>query len=185
MAERKKNTENDLDTLYVSIADPIQKRKNILLAIKNSLIVQEEHSKIISVRNQKQEVLSMIKKNLNDVNSDYQKLKKVLPNVKNIISYTEKELSELESQIDNLKGSIAYDKEAIKESEQVVNKLRKTTGSINLKKEDENIKEVKKTPELVEVKNTSVEKNNKKIPLSKLDRIKNNLAVIEAKLKKI
>lgn len=181
MVTKKKSIENT-DNLYICMYNSQSKRKNILHTIKDALIMQEEYNSISNLREDKKEVLNQIKKNLNDINNDYQKLKKLLPNVKNVISYTEKELTDLESQVDRLKGNVKSDNDSLKETKEISKTLKKTIPKEELT--DEAVKkavesEIKKSDEKKMVKTTS------KKPLTKLDRIKNNLSVIESKLNKL
>ena len=66
------------DDLYVAIADPTEKRKELLEAIKTSLVMQEESEKVAEIRKKKNVELGHIKTNMNKLNQDYQKLKKLL-----------------------------------------------------------------------------------------------------------
>ncbi len=157
------------EDLFVQMANPAEKRRNILLSIKSSLIMQEEYDKVIAIRKQKAKVLEAIKKSMAKLDKDYAGLKKHLPNVKNVISATEKELGILDSQIDLYKEDIKVDSDNIQ-----TNKSLKTS--------------VKQKPQSVVRTNPNfpAEEKPKIIRPSvetKLDRIKNNLKVIEGKLK--
>jgi len=145
----KKVTKKELDNFYVSIKDFNNKRKNLLLTIKDSLIMQEELEKIKELRKNKFNILNEIKKNMHLINSDFHKLKKLFPNIKNMISYTEKEIGEVETSI----------------SEIELNKIL----DIN----QNNINSFKKE---------NISKSTFNLNSNKIDRIKNNLKVIESKL---
>jgi hypothetical protein len=81
--------------LYIPMNDYSEKRKSLLVALKDTLVVQEESEKVFLIRKRKAEILREIKKNMDSLNSDYQKVRKLMPNVKNVISNTEKEINEL------------------------------------------------------------------------------------------
>ena len=174
MVAKKKDNMNDL---YVNLSDTTNKRKNILSAIKNSLIMQEEFEKVFGIRKEKQEVLLNIKKKMSLLNSNYQNLNKSLPNVKNVISFTEKELTHLEGQVNMLSRNVTEEKEEIDYDKDLIKKLNsgKKMNSNNLVSKKTSIS--KKHKLITNHSNT----NN----LSKLDRIKNNLKVIESKLNHI
>ena len=181
VTKTKKINEN-YDELYICMNTPSEKRKNLLYGIKNALILQDESEKIIYLRKEKNRILNEIKVKLNKINSNYQKLKKNLPEVKNVLSYTEKELEILDQQIKMLKQDSKsndeqiitdkYLKESIKEHKHI-NKIRH-----NIHETKKTIKN-KKQPTKVQENIIKSSKNNK---LSRLDRIKNNLEVIESKL---
>lgn len=170
------------DDLYICLHDATSKRKLLLMALKNSLIVQEEYERIVDIRRSKKEVLNKIKVNTDLINSKYQEIKKLLPNVKNVLSYTQKELTELESQIEGIKSSMKHEEQILKDEEELEKKLKEVVkhSKTQLSTEDilptKNIaSEIVKTPKIVQ-------KTPKK-PVTKLDRIKNNLSLIEQKLK--
>ena len=100
--KKSKDSQSDL---FIPMHDVSDKRKHLLLSLKNSLVMQEEYEKILMIRAKKSEILNTIKKGMTSLNSDYLKLKKHFPNVKNVLSNTEKEISILESQINLLKNS--------------------------------------------------------------------------------
>ena len=155
---------HELDNLYISMPDVDNKRRSLLSSIKDSLIMQEESEKIKELRARKSKVLNEIKKDLVSINSNYQKLKKLFPNVKSVISYTEKELKDLEGQVQSIKRNISSEKKEIIGEEIMINKLSDS-------------KPIKK--ELIQPKNSLKSKQKKKLILFKLNRIKNNLSVIE------
>ena len=157
------------DELYVSMIDPQSKRRDLLEGIKTALVMQEEQDRIVEIRREKAQLLEHIKRSMAKLNRDYQHLKKLLPNVKNVIAYTEKELMQLDSHIEMLKSDINADKEAI-----VVDKGLKRS-MVPSKQIKEVGKKEEKAPE-----NPEHKKN-----VAKIDRIKNNLKVIEGKLKKL
>ena len=164
-----------LDNLYISMHSPKDKRKNVLLSIKNSLIMQDEYEKITKIRKEKIEVLNEIKKELSAINSDYQALRKILPNVKNVLTYTEKELDELNLSIDTLKSDIKSDNEEIDLDKNLENSI--IGGRKGLANKISVVKKEEKT-----IKKEVVEKKPKKIKSNKLDRIRQNLKIIESKL---
>jgi len=163
----------EYDNLYISMVDVNNKRKSLLSTIKDSLIMQEEYEKVKSLRKSKFDILNDIKKNMKNINLGYQKLKKVLPNVKNVLAYTENELSHLEDQVSMLKSNISSENNEILKNESLITSLN--SGNVLSK-----ISPNKKKPIVKKV----VKKVHKDVSkeLSKLDRIKNNLKVIEAKL---
>jgi septal ring factor EnvC (AmiA/AmiB activator) len=176
-----KTTKNDLDDLYICMYDITNKRKNILSALKTSLIAQEEYEKIIELRKQKQLLLKKVKENIDQINVKYQEIKKELPNVKNVLSFTEKEITVLDNQIEMLKHSITSEEEIIEEA------IKKEE---ELKKLKTNVKEIQKQTEKNIKKTTHKAEPSKKLiksprSLSKIDRIRNNLSLIEEKLKKL
>ncbi len=173
----KKTTSSDeLDNLYIAMHNSTEKRKNILYSIKNSLVMQDEYEKVFNIRKNKGLILNEIKKELSSLNSNYQKLKKLLPNVKNVISYTEKELEVLDRSIDSLRNDISSDRETISLDENLKESIKSGTPLIKAK---ENIIKAKEESIKKPVKKTTKKKTEK---LTKLDRIKNNLKVIESKL---
>lgn len=169
------------EDLYVCMYNAKEKRKHLLTGIKNSLVMQGEFEKINEIRKDKIKVLNEIKRGMEDLNKSYQQLKKELPNVKNVISYTEKELDELEKQIHMLKEEEKINQRDIKIEEYMQETLRDNKGS--LKKIIEKKEDKKLAPKATKDENTQTTQNPKN--LTKLDRIKNNLKVIESKLKEI
>lgn len=162
------------ENLYVRINDITLKRKYLLESLKSSLILQEEREKIIHIRSEKIQLLNQIKKETDVINLKYQSLRKLLPNVKNIISYTEKELNELDSQVDMLKIDVKSKTREIAVDEKTRENLISGMGlrGTHKSRSSSEVKTVSKEPEL-------------KKPLTKLDRIQNNLKLIESKLKNI
>lgn len=188
MAAKKKVTkkrvsveDSAMSNLYVNLSDIKTRRKNLLYALKYSLIVQEEYEKITDIRAEKVEVLSEIKKSIEGLNRNYQKIKKALPNVKNVLSYTEKELKDLESQVEMIKGDIRNKKETINTEEHIIDNLK---SSMNLKeaKKVAGFVEESKKEDLTPKKQAKKKVHKKVAPVTKLDRIKNNLKIIESKL---
>ncbi|MDA3854761.1 MAG: hypothetical protein PF569_00780 [Candidatus Woesearchaeota archaeon] len=181
-----KSKDEGYEDLYICLNDSQNKRKNLLLGMKDSLVMQEEYSRILEIRKNKAAILSEIKKGYENLNKNYQELRKSLPNVKNTINYTEKELAELESQVNMLKKDTKYNKEAITLDEEIINELSTSNKSL---------KEITKKPDpkKVEKAKPQVKKEEPKIQsasdikqkVTKIDRIKNNLQVIESKLKNI
>ncbi|NCC71652.1 hypothetical protein EOM09_08830 [bacterium] len=164
------------DDLYVSMVNPDEKRRNLLLAIKNALIMQEEYDRILLIRKEKRLLISEIKKDMDVLNRTFQSLKKVVPNVKDVIPLTEKELIELENQIAELKSHIKADEEDIKTRKSLESSLIR--GDLS---------------EFRGNSNKYISKNNlgpydNEIDYganSKLSRIQNNLKVIESRLNKM
>jgi len=169
------------EDLYINLNNVRDKRSNILMSIKNSLFLQEEYEQISDFRKKKAYILKEIKKTLNDVNSDYQELRKFLPNVKGIISYTEKELNELDSQINTLKNEVKIDQKEVIVEEDLKQKLIREFELNKQRKEQEDGKVEEKKVEIKKV----VKKTIPAKELTKLDRIKNNLQVIESKIGKL
>lgn len=168
----KKNSEKmPYGALYVPLTDVNEKRKSLLKSLKDSLLMQEEYEKIVEIRKAKAVVLKDIKKGLDSINTDYQEIKRQLPNVKNVLSFTEKEIFELESQIESLKTDIKSEDEEIK----ALTSMQKTGRY----KEPEKKKPVDKKKE----KYVSVGNKAPASSMTKVDRIRNNLKVIESKLK--
>ncbi|MEC8339040.1 MAG: hypothetical protein VXZ40_00315, partial [Nanoarchaeota archaeon] len=104
------------------------------------------------------------------------------PNVKNVLSYTQKELNELESQIDSIKSSMEQEEQILKDEEVLEKKLKEALKSEPKK---QTTKEVlpKTSIEPKVVTTPKVVKKPTKKPVTKIDRIKNNLSLIEQKLK--
>lgn len=174
---KKASVDHELfDDLYVSMSNPQEKRKNILFGIKNALVMQDEYEKLLSVRSDKYKTISEIKKDLNSLNNDYQNLKKLLPNVKNVLSFTETELNELDNQIDMLSSDINSDKQKIKTRETLKTSI---TGKKKIIKE-ERVNSIEPTTAVKPEIQKHIKKTNNNF--SKLDRIRNNLKVIESKL---
>ena len=153
------------NTLYVPIVDVKEKRRSLLLSIKDTLILQEEYEKLLSVRAEKKAVLKEIKKKIDNVNNNYQKIKKTLPNIKNILGTTEKQILQMEEKINSLKAS-GRNQKLLKELEKELAHKKKETTS----KSDQTKQETKKEEQQ---------------PIKKIDRVKNNLKIIEAKLGKL
>lgn len=172
---KNNNTLNQED-LFISLEDSQTKRKNLLLALKNSLLVQEEATKLKDLREEKLLTQKEIKKNIDALNQKYQELKKKLPNVKNTLSMTEKEIHTLETHIDSLKKNVEVDKVHIKDDIHMKKDLEKTQKSLSKQKPQVDSAQVKQ-------KATQTKKTTPKKNMSKLDRIKNNLSIIEDKLK--
>ncbi|NQZ85275.1 MAG: hypothetical protein HRU03_06155 [Nanoarchaeales archaeon] len=163
--------------LFIPMHDVSEKRKHLLLSLKNSLIMQEEYDKILMMRAKKAELLKTIKKGMTSLNTDYLKLKKHFPNVKNVLLNTEKEIGILESQISLLKNTnVKNDKDVLTmiEMEESINpKLKKAN-------ESKNSTPVPKKPAV-----KKVTKSVPKKPLTKKERVRANLKSIESKLNKL
>ena len=187
MSKKKKSDSGGYEDLYVSMTNVSDKRKSILEGIKSSLIMQEEHDNIMQLRRNKSLITKEIKHNLDKINKSYETLRKELPNVKNILSFTEKEINELEEQIKTLRIDTKANSDNIRLETSMKRKLEKSNTGINKmlerkKQKQEHKKEEppKKPEDKKENVILSTEVSNK---LSKLDRIQNNLKVIESKLK--
>lgn len=168
------------ENLFICINDVSLKRKYLLESLKYSLVLQEEHEKIKEIRVRKAEILLNIKNEMESVNLKYQSLKKILPNVKNVISFTEKELNELDMQVEFLRRDV---KNKTKEIEIEERTAENVAAGMKLYKN----RKVGYT-ENSEVKVLNVAKPKEKEvnkPLTKLERIQNNLKLIESKLKNI
>lgn len=170
----KKTTESYGD-LFIPMHDVSEKRKNLLLSIKNSLVMQEEYEKVIMIRAKKAEILKTIKKGMTSLNTDYSRIKKHFPNVKNVLSNTEKEISILESQINILKNS------NVKNTDDILKR-------IELEKSlDDKLTNPRPEPkkEVVVEKPKPVPKKpvGKPKPLTKKERVRANLKALESKLK--
>ena len=178
----KKSTES-YGELFVPMHDVSEKRKNLLLSIKNSLVMQEEYEKVLMIRAKKAEILKTIKKGMSSLNTDYLKIKKHFPNVKNVLSNTEKEISILESQISMLKNS------NVKNTDDILKKIEteKILEEKLLGKQQATIPKVKhvkahrKAPTKV-IKAKPVPVIAIKKPLTKKERVRANLKSIESKL---
>lgn len=173
------------EVLYISLEDPVEKRKNILSSLKNSLIMQEEAEKIKSVRENKIVLLNNIKNNIAEILKKYDELRKKLPNVKGTLSLTEKEITELESHIKNMKDSIKYEREHIKEEQELKKKVKR--GELHevyekLKEREEKEKGSNKKSNKKKEPNKEFMDSSQEKKLSKRERIKNNLEVIEDRL---
>jgi len=182
MVKKKKETYSDL---YIPMNDVSEKRKNLLLSIKNSLLMQEEYEKILSFRAKRFEILKTIKKGVTSINSDFIKIKKHFPNVKNVLSNTEKEISELENQISLLKSSSVNNTDEIAR----LSGYEKSLLNGGKLEAPEPVKEPE-VPEVIEVpiKKPVKKKPAKKVikkPLTKKERVRNNLKALESKLKNL
>lgn len=181
VSKTKKQLNEDL---YVCMSNVVEKRKSLLECVKESLIIQKEFEDVKVIREKKALIRKEVKKKLDILNKEYQNLKKMLPNVKNIISYTEKEIGDLDSQINILESNKIADEKNIALEKSLKKKLEESSElgkkavlkKLNKKKED-----LKEEPVVVH-KNISSKKKSK---LSQIQRIENNLKVIESKLKNI
>jgi chromosome segregation ATPase len=169
-----KKSKESYGDLFIPMHDVSEKRKHLLLSLKNSLIMQEEYEKILVLRAKKTEILSTIKKGMTSINSDYLKLKKHFPNVKNVLSNTEKEIAILESQINLLKNSNVKNSDDILKKLEMEKELEKAELA-NL------VKSKPSSKKKVVTKSNSVKPVPKK-PLTKKERVKANLKSIESKL---
>ena len=174
-----KKTKDSYGDLFIPMHDVSEKRKHLLLSLKNSLIMQEEYEKILVIRAKKSEILTTIKKGMTSINSDYLKLKKHFPNVKNVLSNTEKEIAILESQINLLKNSNIKNSDDILKKIEMEKELEKIEKSKVLASQKSNKKTNNKK---VYVKKTTPIKSVPKKPLTKKERVKANLKSIESKL---
>jgi chromosome segregation ATPase len=188
MAARKKveekRGESNYDNLYVALYDPEDKRKNILLSIKQSLVIQEEHEKVLNFRKEKSRVLGEIKSEMEQLNSSYQKLRKYLPNVKSVISHTEKELNSLDDNIEMLKKEVKVTNDSIKLEEQIKSQLKMVSNKDEKKDSLTNISG-ELDLDLDESNKPKKEKKKSEKKLTRIDRIQNTLKVIESKLKSV
>lgn len=179
--ENNKNPESyaTYDLLYINMSDYKEKRKSLLLSLKTSLVAQEEYEKILEIRRMKAAVLSEIKKELEAINSDYQQIRKIVPNVKNVLAFTEKELHGLSTEEKTLKSSMKVEQKEVKDIEELKEGLDEDiVGSKGVSKY------VKSRPKSYHSNKGSSTKKKQKVE-TKYDRIKNNLGVIEDKLKHI
>ncbi len=177
------------DDFYVCMQNAKEKRKQILCSIKDALFMQEEYEKVMHIRKNKQIVIKEIKAVLKELNEDYQLLRKDLPEVKNVLSYTEKEIYELESEIGRLKKEIKTEEANLVLTESLELNL-KENGKINIDKLDmksgKKIVQPSKAPvekiQKAPIKQNILQKAADNGKLNKLDRIRNNLKVIEDKI---
>ncbi len=149
------------EELFISISDPKEKRKSMLLALKESLLLQNDLERIKLIRAQKYGIIKEIKKKIKELENSYRNLKNLLPSTKSVMSYIEKELKLIDREIGTLRKDEEYDK---KQEEKLELMKRKITNN--------------PTYTHTEQKSTNKE-------ISRLDRIKNNLKVIEEKLNKL
>jgi ethanolamine ammonia-lyase small subunit len=171
-----KKSKESYGDLFIPMHDVSEKRKHLLLSLKNSLVMQEEYEKILTIRAKKSEILSTIKKGMTSINSDYLKLKKHFPNVKNVLSNTEKEIAILESQINLLKNS------NVKNSDEILKRI-----DMEKELEKSKLQIIKNSTKKSSIKNSSgikkvISKPVIKKPLTKKERVKANLKSIESKL---
>ena len=180
------------DNLYVCMNNYPEKRKQILYSVKNSLIMQEEYDKIIQLRKGKRQVLDDIKKKMSELNQEYQNLQELLPNVKNTFSYVEKEINEIDKHVNTLRRDKKYEEEEI----QLENNLKESleNGSDDGTLNDKG-KPIETAQALGYVKSEDAEKvtkkessksekgSSRKKGKTRIDRIQNNLKVVEEKLK--
>jgi CRISPR/Cas system-associated protein endoribonuclease Cas2 len=172
-----KKSKESYGDLFIPMYGVSEKRKHLLLSMKNSLVMQEEYEKILMIRANKAEILSTIKKGMTSLNSDYSNLKKHFPNVKNVLSNTEKEINVLESQINLLKNS------NVKNSDDILKKIELEQKIEKVKVEKQPIE----APVIQKIVTNPVSKAVKKAqietkPLTKKERVKANLKSIESKL---
>ena len=171
------------EDLYVSLNNVKEKRSNILLSIKNALYLQEEYEKVIAIRQKKAFISKEIKKSMDELNQQYQDLKKLFPNVKGVISYTEKELVELDGQINTLREEQEVSRQELASGEDLKQQLIKEFELEKQKKLGVEPTKKKAASKSKRVKKSEpVKKKSEPVKLSKLDRIKNNLKVIESKI---
>jgi hypothetical protein len=163
--------ENKYSDLYVTIDGGVEKKKELLKVIKNVLVIQKEIERILKLKRIKTEIINDSKKVLLSMSEEIYNLNKSFPNVKNIISYTEKEIISLEKNVTFLKGAVNSDERAIKHVSCIINEMKQ-------KEKTEN-KQVEKPIKVEEEKKKPVLKKK----LTKIERIENNLKVIEEKLK--
>lgn len=166
--------------LYVCVHDIINKRKSLLQALKITLVAQEESELVNNVRSQRYLEIENIKKELAKVNALYQKLQKLFPNVKGIMTHAEKEINYLHNQIQVLSNTNKANGKELEMLEKMNDSL------VDIRKEEikEEKKELRKMTNSLKPKTHKPKKKVEEKPqLSKLDRIKNNLSIIEDKLK--
>lgn len=166
------------EDLFILFSNVEEKKKNILMSIKDALVMQDEYERVLALRKQKTELLIEVKKGMLELSNMYADLKKLLPNVKNVLSYTEKELSYLEQQIVLLKNQIISDEEAISLNSHLRQSIERGKLGDLVEKKVEKMPSVSSQQKFAPVKSAIPTK-----PATKLDRIKNNLKVIEGKLK--
>ncbi|MFP4402093.1 MAG: hypothetical protein ACLFPL_02580 [Candidatus Nanoarchaeia archaeon] len=203
-SKHKTQTPQTLDTdLYVCVTDVINKRKSLLKALKTSLLAQEESEVIYNIRKQKFEKIDLLKKEIERINTEYAKLQKLFPNPKNVISFAEKELNELEHQVENLIETNRINREEMEELEDLEQNLDETDEELYGRQEElkSKLKAAKSDEDSQFVLNTNLSRNyympdqevenlksktytpkNTTKKMSKLDRIQNNLSIIEKKL---
>lgn len=179
--KKTKHAEEEYNSLYIPMHDYKEKRKVLLSSLKDSLVMQEEYEKIVEIRKRKAELLRQIKKNMDHLNTDYQHIKKILPNVKNVLPFTQKEITELDSHIALLKEGINADEERVSDYEFMEEHLSFQKRPTKQEKAPPVVKEEPKKVAPAPVKKKAVEPSK----LTKIDRIKNNLSVIESKLNKL
>lgn len=173
--------------LYVCVYDVVNKRKSLLGALRNSLVSQEEYELLQSSRKVKYHYITEMKKELEHINSLYVKLQKLFPNTRHILTYADKELKELEHQVHNLVKSreiedlelenLDHLKEELDEIEE--QKVHERNQAILSKDLDKNERE-----DEIKISSLYSRKHPEKKE-SKLNRIQNNLSIIEEKLKNL
>jgi chromosome segregation ATPase len=169
-------SQNKYQSLYVTVDNGVDKKKEVLKIIKNVLLLQKEIERILKLRRIRSEILADSKEVLFSMNEEIQDLNKNFPNVRNIISFTEKEITTLEKDITFLKDEVKVDEKTINNTRKMIEKMKQIPTEERLKKGERKLEkgEVKKE----EVILPSVPKK-----MTKMDRIENNLKVIEEKLK--
>ena len=174
-----KKAQSELDSLYICMRDAETKRKNLLLSVRDALVMQEEHEKVSEYRREKHALIKEIKQDMESLKKEYDNLKKLLPDVKSVLPATEKELTALEEQIDMLKTDIASDEGGIEMRKEIKKQLKKDEISVK-----DEVKEPEETPKVQRHK-TLKKPNSSKThhKHERVDRIKNNLSIIESKLK--
>lgn len=162
--------------LYIPMDDVADKRKNLLLAIKNSLLMQEEYDRVLQIRAKKAEILKTIKKGMGTLNTDYINIQKYFPNIKNVLNNTEKEIDILESEISLLKGSSKSNSKEITKLTHYEERIQSNLPLVpNKHKKKAKPKTVVKKPMPLRASKH----------LSKKERVKHNLKALESKLKEL
>ena len=90
------------EKLYVSLDMVEERRKNLLLSLRESLLVQQEYEDLIELRTHKAKIATQIKTEMNQINAKYMKVKSHFPQVKDAIAQVEMELVKIRGNIDTL-----------------------------------------------------------------------------------
>lgn len=159
------NTKNTDECLYISFAEPKEKRKYILKGVKSSLEIQENILRIKEIRKAKTGLYKTLKKEMEELEEINKKLRTTFPNPNEIIPSVESESQLIQNDVDKLLGKKPQEK--------------KTKKQTNTKKETKEKKTEQKETNIKEINTTHTKK------LSKLERIKNNIQLIEEELKKV
>lgn len=177
----KIDSQDSVQDLYVRYTDVHERRKLVLQGLKSALVSQQQCEDVVKLRSQRYTCIDEVKKEMVAINSSYNKLQKIFPNVRNLISHTEKEIKELHEKIDVLTSQKQMSEDEI----EVLDEMTKTLEKLDRKHKKLESPEVEPPKKKMMINSsTNVEEHHEKPKkLTKLERIQNNLSIIEEKLK--